>query len=318
MKELSNINIEQLFEKSGISLKNDPELAKDRLQMALRTCNSKISVLKIRREGILNGTLKPNETKKELERIEQKLIELHEIQRNLEGFIVIFQNPEYLKEYKTKLKESGIIISPEEFLNLKIKKEDKSKDLKLEEIPKIEKKNYLEKMQQKFNSVQYVPKSDLDRIKDINFELRIGKEETFINDLTREEYKIYQLGFLQYTVDINMRDLGLTLYKIEKTKMSKQTMESLIISQLDFEKMKTDSNFKQMVLNFLLNDMNINYSKINNGSYVGEIYRNMNGQYSKYVDQPRRLASIKAKREKILDNVEKTYIKKESTDRDDR
>ena len=44
-------------------------------------------------------------------------------------------------------------------------------------------------------------------------------------------------------------------------------------SQLDFEKMKTDSNFKQMVLNFLLNDMNINYSKINNGSYVGEIYR---------------------------------------------
>lgn len=316
MKEISNI--EQLFEKCGISLKNDPEIAKDRIKMALRTCNSKISVLKIRRESILDGTLKFEDTKKELKIVDEKLIELHEIQKNLEAFIVIFQNPEYLKEYKERLEETQMAISPEEFLNGKCKKEDKEQESMLESEPKIEKKNYLERMQQKFNTALYVPKSDLDRIKDIDFELRVGEEEKFINDLTKEEYKIKRLGFLKYTVDINMRDLGLTLYKVQKTKRTKEAIESLILTQLDFEKMKTDSNFKQTVLNFLFNDTNINYSKVNNGSYVGEICRDMNGKYTKYLDVPRRLASIKAKREKILDNIEKSYTKESYTDDYDR
>ena len=314
MNSLRNIDMEALFSRLGISLEDEPNQVIGALQTYLKQRQGILKIKQERLKNILNFTTKEN-IERERNRIKNDIVAVNEEIKNMTGLLTIFQNHDYLEGYKKEVKSNGLLY-PEEFL-LTIKEKAKQQEV---QMPKrnIEKGNisqkeseaeekkvtYLERMQQRINSIPLYSRRELEAIKNLSVEFAANtKELTFSNDITKQEYKIRLLGRIKYTAEINVEDVGLLMYTLQK---ANEKTKHIILGQIPLKAMQERSEVKQFVLNTLLADYKVKYAMSSNGGYLGDVMKDEEGRYNIHIDEIRKIATYKAKKEGILKNLQKS------------
>lgn len=314
MNSLRNIDMEALFSRLGISLEDEPNQVIGVLQTYLKQRQGILKIKQERLKNILNFTTKEN-IERERNRIKNDIVAVNEEIKNMTGLLTIFQNYDYLEGYKKEVKSNGLLY-PEEFL-LTIKEKAKQQEVQMakrnierENIhqkasePEEKKVTYLERMQQRINSIPLYSRRELEAVKNLSVELAANtKELTFSNDITKQEYKIRLLGRIKYTAEINVEDVGLLMYTLQK---ANEKTKHIILGQIPLKAMQERSEVKQFVLNTLLADYKVKYAMSSNGGYLGDVMKDEEGRYNIHIDEIRKIATYKAKKEGILKNLQKS------------
>lgn len=99
-------------------------------------------------------------------------------------------------------------------------------------------------------------------------------------DKRRLKYKnttIMQLGSYDYCIDDHHNSIS--LYKVEKEGQFNYTDSFLSLSNIDFDKLKSNTAYRKIVFEYLLSYTNLLLAESLNGSYIGDIFENPNTGY---------------------------------------
>lgn len=317
MNSLRNIDMEVLFSRLGISLEDKPNQVIGVLQTYLKQRQGILKIKQERLKNIMNFTTK-EKMEMERNRIMNDISSVKDEIKNMTDLLAIFENRDYLEGYKEEVKKNGLLYPGEFLLGIKKKEElngqqevqvregkveiDEMKENQTE--PEDKKMTYLERMQQRFNSIPLFTRKELDSVKNLSVELATKSQElTFTNDLTRQQYMIRLLGRIKYTAEINIEDVGLFVYALQK---ANEKTKHIVLGQIPLKAMQEKAEAKQFVLNNLFADYKIKYAINSNGGYLGDVLKDEEGKYSIHTDEMRKIATYKAKKEGILKNLEKS------------
>lgn len=116
-----------------------------------------------------------------------------------------------------------------------------------------------------------------------NNERTFYEPEETIKSVRYKDTTISRLG--KFTYNINGFIDTIDLFKVEKEGQYNFTDSFLCMSNIDFERIETDEEYKQIVFKYLTSYTNLFLAESLNGSYIGEIKKGEDSRYSIVFDE---------------------------------
>lgn len=131
-------------------------------------------------------------------------------------------------------------------------------------------------------NIDYKQKQYFDNFGNINQRTFYEPKENS-KSIRYQDTTISELG--KFTYNVNGHIEVINLFRIEKKGKYNFTDRFLCMSNIDFEKIRQDKNYRKIVFKYLTSYTNLFLAESLNGGYIGEVKKEEDGQFSIYFDE---------------------------------